>query len=297
MKVAVLADIHGNLPALNAVLEKIEDEFITQILVAGDISGGPYPLEVIKRLRALNTHFIRGNFEDYLINIYSNPTNSGWYTSKQWSPTRWAYERLDNDSLEFIKSLSEEKIVTIPDTEDIYMVHKLFQKMSPIDTSGILYPYNDKDMFDSHLKSINQSVLIFAHNHVPFNQKINGCLVLNPGSVGCPLNGKIGAHYAVMEWKKDHWEAQLRSTDYSINLINKAFTKSGFLKEGGIMARALLQSINTGRCIQILFLTFANQLAFEKGYKNIDVIPDEILELAAKKWDWSKFIKKTLKNQ
>ena len=297
MKVAVLADIHGNLPALNAVLEKIEDEYITQILVAGDISGGPYPLEVIKRLRALNTHFIRGNFEDYLINIYSNPTNSGWYTSKQWSPTRWAYERLDNDSLEFIKSLPEEKIVTIPDTEDIYMVHRLLHKISPMDASGILHPYKDKNIFFSHLESLNQPILIFAHNHVPLNQQINGYLVLNPGSVGYPLNGKVGAHYAVMEWKKDHWEAQLRSIDYNIDLINKAYIKSGFLKEGGVMARAKLQSINTGRAIPSLFLKFAIKIAFEKGYKNFKVVPDEILELAAKKWDWSKFKKKTLKNQ
>jgi len=50
MKIAVLADIHGNLPALNAVLAEIEDEVVNQILVAGDILGGPYPVEVIRIL-------------------------------------------------------------------------------------------------------------------------------------------------------------------------------------------------------------------------------------------------------
>jgi len=50
MKIAVLADIHGNLSALNAVLTEIEEEGVDQILVAGDLLGGPYPVEVIKIL-------------------------------------------------------------------------------------------------------------------------------------------------------------------------------------------------------------------------------------------------------
>jgi len=54
MKIAVLADIHGNLPALNAVLAEIEDEGVNQILVACDFLGGPYPVEVIRIF-----HFLR----------------------------------------------------------------------------------------------------------------------------------------------------------------------------------------------------------------------------------------------
>lgn len=88
MKVAVLADIHGNFPVLNAVLAEVEDECVNQILIAGDILGGPYPVEVIKILHDLKACMIKGNFEDYILIINSNPSDSNWYLSKQFAPTR-----------------------------------------------------------------------------------------------------------------------------------------------------------------------------------------------------------------
>jgi len=87
MKIAVLADIHGNLPALNAVLAEIEEDNINQILVAGDILGAPDPVKVIRKLHDLNACMIRGNSDDYIVRIYSNPSDSQWYTSKQFAPT------------------------------------------------------------------------------------------------------------------------------------------------------------------------------------------------------------------
>jgi predicted phosphodiesterase len=95
MKIAVLADIHGNLPALNAVLTEIEDEGVNQILVAGDFLGAPYPVEIIRILQDLKVCMIRGNTDEYILRIHSNPSDSNWYRSKQFAPTYWIYKCLN----------------------------------------------------------------------------------------------------------------------------------------------------------------------------------------------------------
>jgi putative phosphoesterase len=291
MKIAVLADIHGNLPALNAVLAEIDDEGVNQILVAGDILGGPYPVEVIRILHALNACMIRGNSEEYVIKIYSNPSDSNWYTSKQFAPAYWIYKRLNHHWLSFIDSLPKQKIISLHGTDDILMVHNIYQPMSSIDASDIIITSKYNDIVDTYTRSIEQSVLIFAHNHVSWNQKINKCLALNPGSIGCPLNGTIGAQFAIIEWEKDHWEADIRIVYYCIDEINDAFVESGFLKEGGPIARSFLCGINTGKDITAMFLRFLYQLAYKEGYRDFKVVPDEVLELAEKTWDWDKFTK------
>ena len=291
MKIAVLADIHGNLPALNAVLTEIENESVNQILVAGDFLGGPYPIEVLKKLDALKACMIRGNSDDYILKIHANPSDSKWYTSRQFSPTYWIYKRLNPHWLSYLNSLPKQRVISLPGTDDILMIHSLYLPMLPTDSSGILITDKYNELIDEYTKSIEQSVLIFAHNHVPWNQRINRCLALNPGSTGCPLNGTIGAQYALMEWEKDQWEAELRTIHYCIDEINNAYVKSGFLKEGGPLARSFLTSINTGKDIAGMFLRFSFQIANQKGYRDFEVVPDEILDLAEKKWDWDKYMK------
>jgi len=291
MKILVLADIHGNLPALNAVLTEVEEEGVDQILVAGDILGGPYPVEVIRILYDLKACMIRGNSDEYIVNIYSNPTDSKWYKSKQFAPVYWIYKHLNQHWLNFINSLPKQKVISLEGTDDILMVHSIYLPMLPTDASGVLITDKYYDLVDSYTKSIEQQVLIFGHNHVHWNQKVNTCLALNPGSVACPLNGTIGAQYAIIEWVHDHWEADIRSVSYNLQEINDAFVESGFLKEGGSIARLLLYNINTGKDIMGMFLRFVYKLAYKEGYRDAKFIPDKVLELAEKKWDWNKYIR------
>jgi len=292
MKIAILADIHGNLPALKAVLEEIKNENINQILVAGDILGGPFPVEVIKILYDLKATMIRGNFEEYLIKIFLNPSDSNWYKSKQWSPTFWVYKRLNQHWLEFINSLPKKKVVSFDKKDEILMVHSIYRDMLPTDESGILKIDKYTKILYDYTRSLKQPVLIYAHNHIQSKKKINECLALNPGSIGFPLNGTVGAQYAVINWAKDHWKPEMRTVDYSIDDIINGFIESGYLEEGEPISRLNLISIKTGKAPMGSFFKFLYSLASKKGFnnpKNLDFIPDEILELAEEKWDWNRF--------
>lgn len=287
MKLAILADIHGNFPALKAVLKQIEGENIEKILIGGDFLGAPYPIEVITTLDELKAIMIQGNFEGYLIKIFSNPSDSEWYRSKQWSPTYWVYKHLNQYWLEFIKALPKQKVISIDNTEEILMIHSLHDDMLPTDNSGILQTDIYDEILDSYTRTREESVIIFAHNHVPYIKIINGVLALNPGSVGCPLNGRIGAQYALLEWKNGDWQTELRTVPYNIDEIASAFVESGYLKEGGLLTKLNLKCIQTGKAYMVPFFKFLQELAEKEGYKDYDFFPDELLELAEKKWDWN----------
>lgn len=289
MKLAILADIHGNLPALKAVLKEIEKENIEKFLVAGDILGGPYPVEVIKILRDLKAVMIQGNFEGYLIKIYSNPSDSDWYKSKQWAPTYWVYKKLNQYWLKIIDALPKQRVISLENTDDILMVHSIHQEMLPVDDSGVLITDRYDEILETFTRSMEQRALIFAHNHISYHKEFNGCLTLNPGSVGCPLNGTVGAQYAIMNWNRDHWNAEVRTVDYDIDEIINSFVKTGYLKEGGPLARITLECIHTGKAHMGFFFEFLHELAEKQGLHDFEIFPDEILELADKKWDWNNF--------
>ena len=85
MLLAALADIHGNLPALNAVLTELSRWQVDAMLIAGDLIGGTESLQVIERLRCIDSLVIRGNREEYLLALDSGKAPETWYVGGQWA--------------------------------------------------------------------------------------------------------------------------------------------------------------------------------------------------------------------
>ena len=108
MRLAILADVHGNLPALEAVLADVEQQKVDRILVAGDVVDGPYPLETLQVLRARRSWMIRGNREKYFLAYDSGDVPATWHTGDRYASVRWIYRRLDREALDFIASLPEQ---------------------------------------------------------------------------------------------------------------------------------------------------------------------------------------------
>ena len=104
MRLAILADIHANLPALEAVLADARQNPVDGFIVAGDhITGGPHPNETMGALRSLeNCWMIRGNMDDYLLKYANGTAPAEWRTSRQWATLRWSQQRLDRATLNFI---------------------------------------------------------------------------------------------------------------------------------------------------------------------------------------------------
>ena len=299
MRLAVLADIHGNLPALEAVLTETQQHDVDGIIVAGDLTAGPQPIETIRLLRSLDSWMIRGNTDNNLLRYDAGDAPDGWRVSRQWAVMRWSYLHLDRETLDFIASLPEQRAIALDDTAPIRVVHgsprnsseSLFPdrdlvKLSLFRKAGLLPPDRDPARLELAFAQINEPVLVCGHTHIPWKQEHDSRLALNPGAVCGPLNGDVRAQYALLTWQDGHWQVEHRAVPYDLEHIRAAFRESGLLAEGGGLARAFLLSIETGQNVGGYFLSHAYGLAAEAGCGDCDIVPDVIWERAVATFDW-----------
>jgi putative phosphoesterase len=275
MRLAVLSDIHAILPALQAVLPDIEAQQVDVIIVAGDMLAGPNPMEVMRLLRELDCCMIRGNQENYMLRFFNADAPDWWYTSQQWAFMRWSFQQLDQDILEFIASLPEQRSLHLPGTDPIRVVHG-----SPRNVSELVFPDRDLSLLDLSLSLVSEPVLIFGHTHRSWQMCRAGRLALNPGALSGNFTGKPCGGYAILDWDKDHWHAELREVRLDVALIRQSFQDSGLLQAGGAVSTYWLQSIETGINILPRFIDYAFQMALDAGFVQTPFVPDQIWERA-----------------
>jgi putative phosphoesterase len=285
MRLAVLSDIHANLPALEAVLADMQQYAVNGAIIAGDLTAGPQPVETIRLIRSIGGWMIRGNSDNNLLRYAAGDAPTTWRTSRQYSLLRWGYDHVDAETLEFIRSLPEQRVVAIEDTAHIRVVHG-----SPRSPYESIYPDRDPASLDSALAQVDEPVFICGHTHQPWKVERAGRLAFNPGAVCGPLNGDVRAQYAVLTWDDDdrRWQVEHQAVPYDLDRIRSAFRESGLLEEGGALARSFLLSIEIGQNVVDDFLAYAYGLAARAGFKDCTIVPDEIWGQAAATWDWDR---------
>ena len=276
MRLVILSDVHGNLPALEAVLNHIGQPVPDGVIVAGDFIGGPQPNETIRLLRSMKGWMIRGNSDDYVLQLSAGEAPDAWQVSRQWALTRWAYRHLEMDNLEFLRSLPHQRVVEIDNVPCIRVVHG-----SHRNPSESIFPDRAPGILDTIFSEVKEPVFVCGHTHISWKYEQVGRLALNPGAVCGPLSGFVGAEYALLWRENGRWQVELRQAPYDLKRIREAFYDSGLMKEGGALARAFLLSIETGRNIADDFLSCAYRLAAEAGYNGCEVVPDSVWDQAA----------------
>ena len=300
MRLAVLADIHGNLAALEAVLEDVEQLGVDGMIVAGDFVDRPQPLEAVRAVQALGACAIRGNRENYILAYHGPDAPDHWRTATQWIGLRWLYERLDREALDYIASLPEHCVYEAGSTDPIRVVHA-----SPRSMTENVLPSHDRDTMklyekagllklrpdsqltiDDVLDRLEEPVLICGHSHIPWKRERDGRLAVNPGAVGIPINGDTRAQYALLSWEGGRWKAGHRAIGYDRDRIRAAYLESGILEIEGAFARAQLRAIETGKNVPGWLVTHCRQRATAAGVPRSEAIPDEIWAEAVDAFDW-----------
>lgn len=283
MRFAVLADVHGNLPALQAVLEEISRSPVDGYIIAGDYVACPHANETIAMLRSLRGWMILGNGDIKVTQFDAGLGPEAWRTHKQFGLLRWIYRNLDQDSLNFLRSLPEQAVVGPPALDSIRVVHgsprTAFKGLHPTDPHGL----------EQALALSPEPVLVCAHTHVPWALRKNGTLILNPGAVCGPLNGDWRAQYAYLTWEGNRWQVEHHAVPYDLQRLRSAFVESGLLKEGGGLAKAFMLSNETGLDIGKYFLEYAYRLADEAGHDHCTVVPDAIWDYATNHFNWEDY--------
>ncbi len=191
LKIALISDIHANLPALEAVLHDAELRGARLLLNAGDIIGyGPFPDEVITLLRSRHILSVIGNYD---LSILSKKWKVKGGSSQKRLAMRWAYHNISKDNRSWLKNLPKS-------------LHLPIRNLSLFITHGSpesLTEYLDDGTPDIRMKEIAQrypvDILVSGHSHRPAARQINGVWFINAGSVGRSEDGDPRACYALLQ--------------------------------------------------------------------------------------------------
>ena len=205
MRIAALYDIHGNLPALEAVLEQVREADADQIVIGGDVLPGPMARETLRRLLDLDipVRFIYGNGEVAVLDLMADREPAG--VPEQYRPaTRWTAEQL-HDHQQVLASWPRTLSVRVRGLGDVLFCHatprnedECFTRLTPEDR---LLP-----IFDG----LGVSVVVCGHTHMQFDRMVGRTRVVNAGSVGMPY-GQSGA-----DWLLLGPDVQLQHTPYDL---------------------------------------------------------------------------------
>ena len=280
-RIAVLADIHGILPSLKAVIADLGAQAPDEIVIAGDFLGGPQPKETLALLNSLDPLYILGNGEDNMLKMRHGTAPDTWWTHRQFDIARWVYERLEEADLAFLERLPEHWVIHPEGSTPLRVIHG-----APWDINKLVFPHNEPEVFKRVLHAVPEDVLVFAHTHLPEILRQHGKLAVNPGSVSNNLNGDTRATYATLTWDGKAWDPELHIVDYDLQGVVDAFRETGFLEAARPLSRGFLESVLTGENTGFNFIVHAFQQAEEAGCTGLEAVPDEIWLAAESSFPW-----------
>lgn len=230
MKLAVLSDIHGNVPALEAVLEDILHWQPDEVVVNGDvINRGPYSGAVLRLLDEALPHARRnlGNHESFTLFSAEHPLGPEDPKYDLRRLAQWTAGEL-GPALEPIRDWGEHIDRTgLEGGASLHITHG--SRLGNRD--GIGPSTQDEDLPDK--LGERRDLFVASHTHRPMMREFDGGLVVNIGSVGQPLDGDERAAYGRFELRHGQWQAQIRRVAYDKAQAIRDFHDSGFLHHAG----------------------------------------------------------------
>lgn len=272
MRIAVLADVHGNLPALEAVLADIDGQRVDRLVANGDLANrGPDSAPVFARLA---DHLEKqdgatlGNHDDLML-MWSGRRGTRkepWFDDPFWATVGWSAEQLDRAGrLELIEALPMTVSVELPGAQRLLFSHgspRHYREGYGTD----LTPELISEITEAH----PADVLVGSHTHRPFLTSWGRYTVMNTGAVGAPFNGDRRAHYLILECRDGTWAPEFRRVPYDVEAAVERFETSGMLEEGGLSAHIFRQEVIFARSFLVPFLMWCETDGREKTERSWD---------------------------
>ena len=244
MKVAVLSDIHGNLPALQTVIADIDAWSPDLVVVGGDIiNRGPRSgacLDVlVQRQESHGWHLLRGNHEDFVLDC-TDPERAR--PGPGYETTRFAHFALGQVAHHagLLFGLPDVFERAAPNGDLLRIVHASMRN----NRDGI-YPLTTDEEMARQIAPAPR-VFVTGHTHRPLTRTLNGTLVVNIGSVGASFDEDRRAAYGRFRWE-GQWAADVVRLPYDYTQIERDYAESGFLEEGGPLAQIMLVELRKAR--------------------------------------------------
>jgi predicted phosphodiesterase len=238
MRIAVFADIHGNLPAFEAALDHATGQSPDEIIIAGDmVVGAPDSAACWRLARSLGCPILRGNHERYVAHFGTPDTPPSWST-EQFAPVRWAHAELQEEERAAISGLP--CTLRLPGAPDMLFVHA--SARSDHDTVALHTPEAE---LQAMFADASERFLIRGHNHVGQVRPWGDRLIVTSGAVGLPLDGNPTAQYLLLDRRGGQWQIQHQSVPYDLDAALGRFRDSGYLAATGPMGRLFMREVAT----------------------------------------------------
>jgi predicted phosphodiesterase len=244
-KLAVLADIHGNLPALQAVADHIARWEPDAVVVAGDIvNRGPRSREclrfVLARAAEAGWHVIRGNHEEYVLRVAREPGEQrpGLEGAVR-ENVAWTTRQLGGD-VGLLQPLPELVSLAAPDGGEARVVHASMRH----NRDNILPDTPDEVLREQIAPA--PPLICVGHTHRPLIRSVDQTLVVNAGSVGLPFDGDQRASYAQLTWQRG-WQATIARVAYDRAQAERDYVSTEFMRDSGVIAELIYDEFRTAR--------------------------------------------------
>lgn len=197
MRIGIFSDIHGNLPALQAVMADLVEQKLQTVYCLGDLVGyGASPNEVTERIRTEGMPTIMGNYDDGVAFersecgcAYREPLEKELGDRS----FAWTKAQTSSENKAFLRTLLPE-IRFIAENKRVLLVHG-----SPRKINEYLFEDRPLSSFQRLAVSSQADVIVFGHTHKPYVKEVDGVMFLNVGSVGKPKDADWRACYAILE--------------------------------------------------------------------------------------------------
>lgn len=236
MRLAILSDVHGNLLALEAVMQDIARQGVDQILCGGDVAlKGSRPAESVDLLHAKCAAFVKGNTDAYLtgelpLRNYGNPQH--W----KFRLYRWTTEKLGAERIARMKKYGFSHRISGDGKGDLLLVHA-----NPNDMEAALDPAAPDGILRKLIGRCDASVLAFGHLHVPYKKDLDGVQLVDVASVGNPRDGDPRPAYGLFTLGANGWKVELRRVEYPLMKAASDFRVQG-VPGASRLARKLVEA-------------------------------------------------------
>jgi putative phosphoesterase len=229
-RIAVITDIHANLPALEAALERIDRLGIEEIYCGGDLVGyGPHPNEVCELIQQREIPTIYGNY-DYAIGRDLEDCGCAYITPHDrelgQQSVDWTLEHTNQASKDFMRNLPFDLHFPVG-TQDVHLVHG-----SPRKVNEYLFEDKPASLYERLAAAEESQILVFGHTHKPWIHTYGGVLFVNCGSVGKPKDGDPRGAFALLELGPEgEVEVSIERVEYDADAVAREVEAAGLPAE------------------------------------------------------------------
>ncbi len=310
MKYAIISDVHGNLPALELLLEDARNNNTDTFIFVGDYClSNPFPNECMDRIHSIqNKYIIRGNEEAYLENLIGKDQST--WTDGQMQISYYCYRAVSEDNLKYILSIPKYLKINshgidiniahssadfIDDCEHkewstakLAEKHKKQKIITESLQNDIRDYFENDDKCRSVIENLEAGVYIFGHSHIQWSwqSEDNRITLINPGSCGLPLDGiRNSIPYTILEISED---GQVTIEEKRLSFPMEEYTdilrKSDQYEEAKVWTKIIIKELRSGLEHLYFFLRYVEEYA-EKTEDNRRPFAVDTWEKAYELWE------------